>query len=59
MNKILFKITENISIKLNDIALNLVEDGKKYNQHKVLFHILDDLSGNIYNFGYNNFVLGR
>jgi len=57
MNKVLFKITENISSKLNDLALNLVEDGKKYNQHKTLFHILDDLSGKIYNFGYNNFVL--
>lgn len=59
MNKILFIITKKISYELDGYALRLVGNGKKYNEHKRLFHILDDLSGNIYNFGYNTFVIGR
>ncbi len=59
MRNIMFNITKKISYSLNDLALNIVEDGRKYNEHKMLFHILDDLSSTVYNFGYNTFVLGR
>lgn len=57
MKKVLFNITKKISYELDGYALRLVENGKKYYEHKRLFHILDDLSREIYNFGYNKFVL--
>jgi len=59
MNKVLFKITSKISYELDGYALRLVKNGATYNEHKRLFHILDEVSGKIYNFGYNSFVLGR
>jgi len=59
MNKIMFNITKKISYKLDGYALRLVKNGATYNKHKRLFHVLDDLSRGIYNFGYNTFVIGR
>lgn len=59
MNKIMFNIAKKVSYELDGCALRLVKNGATYNEHKRLFHFLDELSGKIYNFGYNNFVLGR
>ena len=56
MNKIIFKITTKISDKLNDLCLWIVDDGRKYNQYKTIFYIIDNLATKVYNFGYNNFA---
>jgi len=59
MNKLLFGITTAVSYKLNDLSFSIVSDGKHYEEHKTLFHIIDNLSTYIYNKGYNTFVIGQ
>lgn len=56
MNKIIFNTTTEISDKLNDLCFCIVDDGRKYNEHKTIFYIIDNLATKVYNFGYNNFA---
>ena len=58
MNKLIFKVAEKISYKLDELCMYIVNDGRKYESHKTLFKVLDNMSTKIYSFGYNTFVLG-
>lgn len=58
MNKLIFKVAEKISYKLDELCMYIVDDGRKYESHKTLFNVLDRMSTSIYNAGYNKFVLG-
>lgn len=58
MNKIIFKVAEKISYKLDEVAMYIVKDGAEYESHKTLFNVLDKTSTWIYNTGYNKCVLG-
>lgn len=58
MNKLIFKVAEKISYKLDELCMYIVKDGAEYESHKTLFNVLDRMSTSIYNVGYNKFVLG-
>ena len=58
MNKLIFKLAEKISYKLDELCMYIVDDGRKYESHKTLFNVLDKASTWIYNVGYNKCVLG-
>ena len=58
MNKLIFKLAEKISYKLDEMAMYIVKDGAEYESHKTLFKVLDKMSTSIYNTGYNKFVIG-
>ena len=57
MNKIMFSITEGISYKLDELCLYIAGEGKRYNEHKTLYHIVDNLATKISTIGYNKFFL--
>lgn len=57
MNRVIFKITEKISYKLDELCMYIVKDGAEYESHKTLFNVLDRMSTNIYNAGYNKCIL--
>jgi hypothetical protein len=57
MRKVLFEITSKISCWLDKFCMWIVADGRKYNQHPVMFHVVDNLATKVYNFGYNNFSI--
>jgi len=58
MNKLIFKLAEKISYKLDELCMYIVKDGAEYESHKILFKVLDKMSTSIYNTGYNKCVLG-
>ena len=58
MNKLIFKVAEKISYKLDELCMYIIDNGRKYESHKRLFKVLDNMSTRIYSFGYNTFVLG-
>lgn len=58
MNKLIFKLAEKISYKLDEMAMYIVKDGAEYESHKTLFNVLDKTSTWIYNTGYNKCVIG-
>ncbi len=58
MNKLIFKVAEKISYKLDELCMYIIDDGRKYEEHKILFNVLDKMSTSIYNVGYNKCVLG-
>lgn len=57
MNKIMFNLIKGISYKLDDLCVYIADEGRSYEEYKMLFHIIDGLSTKIYSFGYNTFVL--
>ena len=58
MNKIMFKVAEKLSYKLDELCMYIVKDGAEYENHKTLFKVLDKISTSIYNIGYNKCILG-
>jgi len=58
MKKILFKITEFISYQLDKLCLYIADEGRRYNEHKTLYHMIDNMATKISTTGYNKFVLG-
>jgi len=58
MNKILFKFTEVISCQLDKLCLYIADEGRRYNEHKTLYHMVDNIATKISTAGYNKFVLG-
>lgn len=58
MNKLMFKIAEKISYKLDELCMYIVKNGAEYESHKTLFKVLDNMSTWIYTTGYNKCVLG-
>lgn len=58
MNKLIFKLAEKISYKLDELCMYIVKDGAEYESHKTLFNVLDKASTWIYNTGYNKCVIG-
>ena len=58
MNKLMFKVAEKISYKLDEIAMYIVKDGAEYENHKMMFNVLDKASTWIYTTGYNKCVIG-
>lgn len=58
MNKLMFKVAEKISYKLDEIAMYIVKDGAEYENHKMIFNALDRASTWIYTTGYNKCGIG-
>lgn len=58
MNKLMFKVAEKLSYKLDELCMYIVKDGAEYESHKTLFKVLDKISTSIYNIGYNKCILG-
>ena len=58
MNKLIFKLAEKISYKLDELCMYIVKDGAEYESHKTLFNVLDKTSTWVYNTGYNKCVIG-
>ena len=57
MNKLIFKVAEKISYKLDELCMYIVKDGAEYENHKMLFNVLDKASTWTYTTGYNKCVL--
>jgi len=53
----MFGITEGISCGLDRLCLYIAGEGKRYNEYKTLYHIVDNLATKISNIGYNKFFL--